>query len=160
MEPLAIKFTAECPRAAAFDLWTLRTTLWWPKSHKMTGDPNAAVLFEPRVGGRVYEVASDGRQADWGEVLVWEPPERIAYWWHIGTQRSDATYVEIRFLALDAQTTGVEVLHSGWERLGEKGASWRDRNQRGWDGVIAPFQQACRMAAAQGIEPPGTGATQ
>jgi uncharacterized protein YndB with AHSA1/START domain len=144
MEPLTKKFTVECGHAAAFALWTEYTTLWWPKSHKMTRDPSAAVLFEPHVGGRIYERASDGREVEWGQILLWEPPERLAYWWHIGTDRSDATRVDIRFAALGAQLTGVEILHSGWERLGDKGRSWRDRNLRGWAEVLAPYEQACR----------------
>jgi Activator of Hsp90 ATPase homolog 1-like protein len=147
IEPLIKLFAVDCNRDAAFALWTEHTTLWWPKSHKMTRDPGAAVVFEPRVGGRIYERAADGREVDWGEILLWEPPGRLAYWWHIGAGRHDATRVEVRFTALDADSTSVEILHSGWERLGEQGRNWRDRNSRGWAGVLAPFQEACRSRA-------------
>jgi|SRR5450631_4095646 len=147
IEPLTKQFTVECNRAAAFALWTEHTTLWWPKSHKMTKDPSAVVCFESRVGGRIYERASDGREIDWGEILVWEPPERLAYWWHIGADQQDATRVEIRFSSLDTQMTAVEILHSGWERLGDKGQSWRDRNSTGWARVVPPYQEACRGSA-------------
>lgn len=150
MEPLTKQFTVACGRAAAFALWTERATLWWPKAHKMTKDPSAAVRFEPRVGGRIYERATDGRELDWGAVLVWEPPERLAYVWHMGTQREHATHVEVQFSVLDAQTTGVKILHSGWERLGEKGPAWRERNLQGWAGVVPSYEAACREAGRSG----------
>jgi uncharacterized protein YndB with AHSA1/START domain len=146
IEPITKQFTVECDRDAAFSLWTELTTLWWPKAHKMTRDPDAVVFFEPRVGGRIYERASDGREVDWGEILLWEPPKRLAYWWHIGADQLDATHVEIRFSTVDAQTTEVEILHSGWERLGDRGLTWRDRNSSGWASVLAPYKEACRNA--------------
>ncbi len=143
IEPLIEQFSVDCGLEAAFALWTEHTTLWWPKSHKLTGDPNAAVLIEARIGGRIYERASDGRELDWGEVQLWEPPGLLAYLWHIGVDRRAATQVEIRFSSLDAQTTKVRIVHSGWERLGDKGQSWRDRNARGWSGVLPLYREAC-----------------
>ncbi len=142
MEPLIRTFTVQCDRAAAFGLWTERATLWWPKSHKMTRDPGAAVRFEPRVGGRIYERASDGREIDWGTVSVWDPPARLAYSWHIGFAAPDATQVEVRFSTLPAGGTAVEIRHSGWERLGDRGPERRRRNAEGWSAVISACQEA------------------
>jgi uncharacterized protein YndB with AHSA1/START domain len=144
IEPLTKQFTVDCNCEAAFALWTEHTTLWWPKSHKMTGDPNAVVVFEPRIGGRIYERASGGREVDWGEIVLWEPPQRLAYWWHIGTDRQNATRVEILFSTLDARSTAVQILHSGWERLGNNGQTRRDRNSRGWAVVLPHYLDACR----------------
>ena len=48
------------------------------------------------VGGRIYERTPTGDEHDWGKVTAWEPPPRLAYLWHIGRDRAEATEVEIR----------------------------------------------------------------
>ena len=76
------------------------------------------MVLQDGVGGRIYERTGDGTEHDWGEVTVWQPPERLAYLWHLGRERADATEVEIRFVAQGTGATRVEIEHRGWERLG------------------------------------------
>jgi hypothetical protein len=102
-------------------------------------------VFEPRVGGRVFERTVQGSELEWGEVTVWEPPRRLAYRWHIRAHRSDATDVEILFHKLPDASTRVEIEHRGWERLGQKGGPWREANKNGWNGVLP----ACQAALAK-----------
>lgn len=136
-------FQVDCPVGHAFDVWTSRTSSWWPISHTVSGEPGLKVVFEAGAGGRIYERAADGRELDWGQVTVWEPPTRLAYLWHIGADRADATEVEIRFVDQGDATTQVEIEHRGWERLGLRGPGWRDTNRAGWDGVLPEFRTAC-----------------
>jgi uncharacterized protein YndB with AHSA1/START domain len=91
------------------------------------------------VGGRIYERTGNGREFDWGEVTRWEPPDRLAYLWHIRRDRSDATDVEITFVDRGDGSTRVEIRHTGWERLGAPGAAWRDANRGGWAGLLPHF---------------------
>jgi uncharacterized protein YndB with AHSA1/START domain len=79
---------------------------------------------------------------DWGEVTVWEPPARLAYRWHLGMDRADATDVEIRFVAHGEPATRVEIEHTGWERLGKASDTWRDRNRGGWQSLVPWFLAA------------------
>ena len=59
------------PPAEAFDSSPPRIASWWPtETHSYGGDEVTDVVFEPRVGGRVYEVTDEGEQ-DWGRVLEW-----------------------------------------------------------------------------------------
>ena len=81
----------------------------------------------------------EGVEHDWGEILAWEPPRRLAYLWRLGTDRSRATEVQISF-AGDATATTVTIVHRGWERPGP--AAWRERNLGGWSGLLPPFRQA------------------
>ena len=74
-----------------------RTTLWWPKGHSVSADPELVVTFEPRPGGRIYERTPAGEEHDWGEIVAWEPPRRLVYVWHLRFDRADATEVEITF---------------------------------------------------------------
>jgi len=82
-----------------------------------------------------------GVEHDWGEVLAWEPPRRLAYLWHLGAGRSRATEVEISFSG-DPTATTVSIVHRGWERLGLDGPAWRERNLGGWSGLLPHYRQA------------------
>ena len=82
-----------------------------------------------------------GVEHDWGEVLAWEPPHRLAYLWHLGTDRSRATEVDISFTG-DTSATTVTITHRGWERLGTDAPAWRQRNLGGWSGLLPHYRQA------------------
>ena len=142
MDPLEIGFTVDCPPEHAFDVWANRTTLWWPKGHSVSADPELVVTFEPRPGGRIYERTPAGEEHDWGEIVAWEPPRRLVYVWHLRFDRADATEVEIRFVASGDSSTRVEIEHRGWEALGAEGETWRDRNHDGWSTLLPWFVAA------------------
>ena len=110
-----------------------------------SGDALASVTYEPRVGGRIFERAEDGAEHDWGEVLIWEPPGRLGYLWHIGASRSEATEVEVTFRTAVAETV-VTIVHRGWERLGAGAEARRDRNRAGWAAVNEAYGRACAVA--------------
>src|SRR5262245_6378026 len=101
-EPLRLSFTVACPADHAFAVWTERTSLWWPADHTTSGTPGSVITFEPHVGGRVVEQAASGDEYQWGEVVVWEPPRRMSYSWHIGHDRENATEVDITFVPVGA----------------------------------------------------------
>ena len=68
-------------------------------------------------------------------------PRRLAYLWHLGTDRSRATEVDISFTG-DAAATTVTIVHRGWERLGADAPAWRQRNLGGWSGLLPHYRQA------------------
>ena len=142
IEPLRLDIDLACSAEHAFATWTERFAHWWPPGHTVSGDP-AAIILEPRLGGRIYERTHDGREIDWGEITGWNPPHGLSYRWHMRRDRADATDVEIRFVPADANATRLEITHTGWERLGADGQSWRDANRRGWDGLLGHFTAAC-----------------
>jgi hypothetical protein len=136
--PLRFSLEVECSAEHAFSVWTSRIDTWWPSDHTVSGQPDV-VVFQSGIGGRIFERTSDGVEHDWGEVTLWNPPTQLAYLWHLGADRTAATEVEIRFVAQGAATTRVEIEHRGWERLGEAGDQWRDRNRVGWDTLLPHF---------------------
>ena len=140
VDPIELEFSVACPPERAFELWARRTSQWWPREHTMSGKSGFTVAFEPRTGGRIYERTPDGEEHDWGEVLVWDPPRRLAYLWHLGTERAGATEVEVGFSAKPDTTTVVTIVHRGWERLG---VDRRERNRHGWAGLLAHYVAAC-----------------
>jgi uncharacterized protein YndB with AHSA1/START domain len=139
MEPLRLAFTVACPPERAFALWATETSRWWPHGHSVSGEPGLEVLFEPRPGGRIFERTPGGVEHDSGEVVAWEPPRRLVYLWHLRFNRADATEVSVTFTP-DGTGTAVAIEHRGWERLGAVGVERRERNARGWAGVIARYR--------------------
>jgi Activator of Hsp90 ATPase homolog 1-like protein len=147
IEPLRLSLVVACSAQHAFTTWTGKASSWWPTEHTASGDAGLNVIFEPRIGGRIFERTPGGQEIDWGEITVWEPPNRVGYLWHINADRSDATDVEIVFKELGDSSTRVEIEHRGWERLGAaKETTWRDANLRGWEGVLPSYVAACAMA--------------
>jgi hypothetical protein len=55
--------------------------------------------------------------------------------------RADATEVEITFTAA-GDGTAVAIVHRGWERLGARGPGLRERNTRGWAGLLPHYLAA------------------
>jgi uncharacterized protein YndB with AHSA1/START domain len=142
IEPLRLSYEIDCPADHAFDVWTNQLSTWWPNGHSASGDPDTIVMLEPRLGGRIFERTPDGREIDWGEVTRWSPPSRLGYTWHIGRTRDDATDVDLTFVDLGDGRTRLEIVHSGWDRLGAEGEPWRDANTNGWDSLIPRFVEA------------------
>jgi hypothetical protein len=149
VEPLRLGFDVGRPAAHAFDVWTRDIGRWWPADHTHTGEAGLEIVLEGRVGGRIFERTRDGREFDWGEVSVWEPPVRFVYLWHLRRSREDATEVEIRFVPTSDTSTRVEIEHRGWERLGAEGQTWRDRNMGGWATLLPHYQRAVSMATVE-----------
>jgi uncharacterized protein YndB with AHSA1/START domain len=142
LEPLRLEFEVECSAAHAFATWTERIGTWWPRSHTVSGESSARVVLEGRPGGRIFERTEAGSEHDWGEVIAYEPPRRLAYLWHIRRDRADATEVEVRFKELAEDRTRIEIEHRGWERLGADAASWRERNLAAWGTLLPRYRVA------------------
>ena len=144
--PVRKTIRVNAPIAHAFEVFTSGLTRWWPHNHGVGKKPIQKVLMEPRLGGRWYELAEDGSQADVGKILVWEPPQRFVVSWDINSQwKPDATVsseVEVRFLADGPNATRVELEHRKFEQLGaQAGASMRKDVDGGWPGMLEHFKK-------------------
>jgi uncharacterized protein YndB with AHSA1/START domain len=146
-EPIRMEFEVDCPVDHAFTIWTARTSAWWPLSHTVSTAPGLTVSFEAQEGGRIFERTPSGDEFDWGRIVVWDPPRRLVYSWHLRVDRVDATEVDISFVPVPGGRTRVEIEHRGWERLGSVAAPRRAGNLAGWGGLLPHFQAATRDAA-------------
>ncbi len=144
IEPLRLSYEIDCTAEHAFDVWTTQLSMWWPRGHSASGDPDTRVVLEPRLGGRIFERTSDGTEIDWGEITRWSPPSQLGYVWHIGRDRTDATDVELSFVDIGGGRTRLDIVHTGWERLGEAGVAFRQANTNGWDSLIPRYLEAAR----------------
>jgi hypothetical protein len=143
-EPLRMSYDIACSAEHAFEVWTTRLSTWWPKGHSASGDADTLVMLEPQIGGRIFERTPDGTEIDWGEITVWSPPSRLGYLWHIGRDRSDATEVELTFVDLGDDQSRLDIVHSGWERVGSEATAWRNANTSGWNALVPRFIESAK----------------
>jgi uncharacterized protein YndB with AHSA1/START domain len=128
------------PISEAFKVFTERFGDFKPREHNLLQAAIAETVFEPRVGGNIYDRAVDGSECRWARILVFEPPDRVVFsWdisprWQIETNLDLASEVEVRFFAETPERTRVELEHRNLDRHGPGWESVRDGvdNQAGW----------------------------
>jgi uncharacterized protein YndB with AHSA1/START domain len=127
---VSTSITVDAPVDLAFTVFTEDMANWWPPDHHILQAPLASMVFEARVGGRVYDVGEDGSECQWARVLVHEPPHRVVFSWDISLQwqveadPNRTSEVEVRFIPEEANSTRVELEHRHLDRHGE-----------GWEGM-------------------------
>ena len=105
------------------------------------------MIFEPHVGGAVYDRATDGTECRWGRVLVYEPPNRFVITWNISLQwqlESDpdkVSEIEVMFFPEDDRTTRVDLIHRNLDRHGLGWEQMRDAvgSPDGWQRALVRF---------------------
>jgi uncharacterized protein YndB with AHSA1/START domain len=140
------------PIERAFKLFTEHFDRVKPREHNMLGVDIAESVFEPRVGGRLYDRGVDGSECQWGRVLAYEPPSRLMFTWDISPRwqiESDparSSEVEIRFIAEAERRTRVELNHRHLERHGEgwQGLAEGVRGGQGWPLYLQRFAESAR----------------
>ena len=124
----------------AFTVFTAEMGTWWPPEHHLLEAEVSETVFEPRVGGRIYDKGVDGSECTWARVLAYEPPDRVVFsWdidldWKIETEHARTSEVELRFVPDGPERTRVELEHRHLERHGEGWEAMRDAvgSPEGW----------------------------
>lgn len=58
--PVREQIVVNAPVEKAFEMFTAGIESWWPPEHHILQAELARMVFEPRVGGHIYDVASTG----------------------------------------------------------------------------------------------------
>jgi uncharacterized protein YndB with AHSA1/START domain len=109
----------------AFALFVDRFDAIKPREHNLLAVPISETVFEPRVGGHIYDLGVDGSRCEWARVFVYEPPNRVVFSWNIGptwqleTDPDRCSEVEVRFVAEAPARTRVELEHRHLDRHGD-----------------------------------------
>jgi uncharacterized protein YndB with AHSA1/START domain len=130
----------EAPLERAFRVFTEQFDSVKPREHNMLAVDIAETIFEPQVGGHIYDRGVDGSECRWARVLAYEPPERVVFTWDISphwqleTDFDRSSEVEVRFIAETADRTRVELEHRNLDRHGEGWEGLRDgvESPDGW----------------------------
>ena len=131
----------------AFRVFTEDIGSWWDPTHHILEGELAEMVFEPRVGGHVYDRGVDGSECRWARVLAYEPPHRfviswdVSVQWRLETDRDKTSEVEVRFVELDGDHTRVELEHRNIERHGPGWEEMRDAvgSPGGWPAGMRAF---------------------
>jgi uncharacterized protein YndB with AHSA1/START domain len=124
--------TVDAPQAKAFSVFVEDFGAIKPREHNMLQAEIAESVFEPRVGGNIYDRAVDGSECRWSRVLAYEPPDRLLFTWDISprwqpeTDLERTSEIEVRFIAETPERTRVELEHRHLDRHGD-----------GWEGLRA-----------------------
>lgn len=128
------------PVGAAFATFTERFGDFKPKEHNMLGVEITDTVFEPHVGGNIYDRGIDGTECRWARILAYDPPHRVVFSWDIGptwqveTDLELTSEVEVRFIAEAANRTRVELEHRHLDRHGPgwEGVAYGVGDDQGW----------------------------
>jgi len=148
-----VSVLVDAPIEHAFSVFTEGFGTWFPSEYNLLPVEIAERVFEPRVGGHVYDRGVDGSKCHWARVLAYEPPARVVIsWdispqWKIETDLSRTSEVEVRFISETPQRTRVELEHRNLHR---HGAGWDQAreilgSEGGWPGCLRRF--VARLAA-------------
>jgi uncharacterized protein YndB with AHSA1/START domain len=145
--PVRTSIVVQAPIAQAFEVFTADMGSWWPASNHILEGELAEMVFEPRVGGHIYDRATDGSECHWARVLTYEPPDRVVFSWDINlkwqleTDPRRTSEVEVRFVAETPTRTRVELEHRNLQRHGDGWESMHAAvgSPNGWTGGLEAF---------------------
>jgi len=145
--PIRICIVVEAPIERAFRVFTADFGRFKPREHNMLKVEIAETVFEPRVGGHVYDRGVDGSECRFARVLAYEPPHRVLLsWdisphWQVETDLDKTSEVEVRFISEAPNRTRVELEHRNFERHGPGWEGLREgvRGDGGWPLYLQRF---------------------
>ncbi|OBB32193.1 ATPase [Mycolicibacterium fortuitum] len=151
IEPIRKSVVVGAPVERAFSVFVERFDAIKPREHNLLSVPIAQTVFQPRVGGKIYDVGTDGSRCEWARVLVYEPPSRIVFTWHIESDPARTSEVEVRFIAEDDDRTRVELEHRHLERHGDGWRSVADGvgGDAGWPLYLSRFLDVVTQEASR-----------
>ncbi|CAA0133664.1 Uncharacterised protein [Mycolicibacterium vanbaalenii] len=127
-ESIRHQIVVNAPVERAFAVFTAQFGDFKPREHNLLAVPIVETVFEPEVGGRIYDVGSDGSRCEWSRILVFEPPSRVVFTWDISPtwqvepDPDRTSEVEVRFISESETRTRVELEH---RHLDRHGPGWR-----------------------------------
>lgn len=136
----------------AFKFFTENLGKWWPTNFSIGSSPMQDAIMEAGAGGRWYEVGHDGSTCQWGEVLAWNPPNRLVLAWRItaGWQFDPdlLTEVDVSFTDMGNGETEVTLAHRKLENYGDAAAEIVGifESPGGWNAALTRFAENVKAA--------------
>ncbi len=122
---LQLEIVIDVPVEHAFGTFTERFDEIKPREQNLLAVPIERTVLEPRVGGTIHDVGTDGTTCTWARVLAYEPPNRLVFSWDLSPTfqvEADPTRcseVEVTFTSVGPEQTQVRLEHRHLDRHGE-----------------------------------------
>ncbi|MFT4125434.1 MAG: SRPBCC family protein [Gordonia sp. (in: high G+C Gram-positive bacteria)] len=152
---LHVSTTVNVPVEYAFRVFTERFDEIKPREHNLLAVPIERTVLEPRVGGTIYDVGTDGSTCAWARVLAYEPPNLLVIsWdinphWQIEADPARTSEVEIRFISEAPDRTRIGLEHRNLDRHGD---GWEDftglDSGNGWPLYLKRYRAVAEDATA------------
>jgi uncharacterized protein YndB with AHSA1/START domain len=147
---VSTSIVVDAPIAHAFEVFTTGMRTWWNADHHIIEAPFADMVFEPRVGGNIYDVGTDGSECRWSRVLAYDPPSRVVFSWDINpnwqleADPDRTSEIEVKFASQGPTSTLVELEHRHLDRHGD---GWEELSNvftapDAWSGTLKLFAAA------------------
>jgi uncharacterized protein YndB with AHSA1/START domain len=147
------EIVVDAPIERAFSVFTKDFGSFKPPEHNLLSGEVAETVFEPRVGGHLYDRGIDGSECRWARVLAYEPPDRVVISWDINpqwqleTDLEKTSEIEVRFIAETPERTRVALEHRHLDRHGDGWAAVREGVDSG-DGWPLYLQRFAEVVTA------------
>jgi len=139
----------EASKETAFNVFTQKMDLWWPKSHHIGKTPLVESVLEGKTGGRWYSRHEDGSEADIGKVLIWDPHDHLTLAWQVnGNFQYDpqlVTEVVVNFIPTISGATRVTMGHRDIQKLMGGAKVIADMDQ-GWGMILNLYKKVADEA--------------
>lgn len=154
LEPIVKTIEVPCSQEMAFTVF-MDLGSWWPTdkfaTSVMRGDSVSEILVDSAEGGKIVELASDGREHTWGVIRTYDPHGYLEMDFHVphpSEENPGFSNVQVRFEPLDANSTRVELTQSNWEGLGDVAEMARGGYGQGWTAIFeGAYKGACQARA-------------
>ena len=137
------EFTVAASQQTAFEVFTRKMDLWWPRSHHIGSADMTEMVVEPHVDGRWYSKHIDGSEANLGYVLTYQPYDLLVLAWQIdGDFKCNPnliTEVVTEFISEGPTTTRVKFEHKDLHKLGN--GKVVESMDQGWGEIMERYQQ-------------------
>lgn len=135
--------TVAASQQTAFEVFTQKMDLWWPRTHHIGTCDMTEVVVEPHVNGRWYTKHVDGSEAPVGYVRTYQPYDLFVLAWQInGDFKCDpdlVTEVVVEFIAEGPKTTRVKFEHKDLQKLGNGKAV--ESMDGGWGTILELYKK-------------------
>ncbi|WP_119167875.1 SRPBCC domain-containing protein [Algihabitans albus] len=151
---VVVGVSVNLPTDTAFALFTDGIDRWWPKQNSFSRGTAREIGLTAEGGW--FEISEEGETVGWGDVLAWQPPQRLLLAWQISPDTqpwspepdpAKASEVEVRFLPIEPGRTQVKVLHDAFARHGDGGAGMAAgmASPMGWPALLEAYRVAAEM---------------
>jgi DNA-binding transcriptional ArsR family regulator len=132
---VALEWPVEASVQRVWEALFDRVETWWPAAHRAVGG-DAVMSFEPKLGGQLREVRSDGGGLAWYQVIALEPLRSVDLAGHLATRYGGPASSLLHIEIVPGTRDGTSVLKLTDSVFGRIGPNLRTSLSEGWQAIV------------------------